>query len=112
MSHALAGLAYGLSTQPNFQVHLTLSILSIIAGTILKLSPVEWTILFLVIGCGLAVEFINTSIESAVDLITDKYHLQAKIAKDTAAAALLIYAITAIVVAFFLFIPKIVCRFF
>jgi len=96
VSHALAGLAYGLSTQPNFQVHLTLSILSIIAGTILKLSPVEWTILFLVIGCGLAVEFINTSIESA------------KIAKDTAAAAMLIYAITAIVVAFFLFIPKIV----
>ncbi|MBI2008544.1 diacylglycerol kinase family protein [Candidatus Amesbacteria bacterium] len=41
-----------------------------------------------------------------VDLLTDQYHLNAKIAKDVAAAAMLVYALGAVVLAAIIFIPK------
>jgi len=70
-------------------------VVAVVGGLILDVSTAEWIILVLTIGLGLVIELINTSIEFTVDLITDQYHLLAKYAKDTAAAAMLIYAITA-----------------
>ena len=55
----------------------------------------------------IATELINTSIEATIDLITDKVHPLAKIAKDTAAAAVLIFGFTAIIIAIIIFVPKI-----
>lgn len=105
--HAWDGLAHATSTQPNFTVHLFLSILAILAGFILKISGLEWIIISLTIAIGLVIELVNTAIESTVDLITRRHHRLAKIAKDTAAAAMLVYALGAIVVAAIIFIPKI-----
>lgn len=105
--HAWDGLAHAISTQPNFAVHLILSILAVAAGIALQISSFEWTIMALTIAVGLVIELVNTAIESTVDLITHRYHRLAKTAKDTAAAAMLVYAIGAIVVAAVIFIPKI-----
>ena len=49
---------------------------------------------------------INTSIEAVVDLETMKIHPLAKIAKDTASSATLIFSITAFVGAVVIFVPK------
>ena len=46
---------------------------------------------------------INTSIESAVDLLTDKFHQEAKIAKDVSAGMVLLSAIASIFIAFIIF---------
>ena len=104
--HAWDGLAHATSTQPNFTIHLFLSTLAIFAGFILKISGLEWIIISLTIAIGLVIELVNTAIESTVDLITRRYHRLAKIAKDTAAAAMLVYALGAIVVAAIIFIPR------
>lgn len=104
--HAFSGLFYALSTQPNFIIHLTLSLSTILAGYHFQISSFEWLILTITIFFGLIVELINTAIESAVDLITDQYHLNAKIAKDVAAAAMLVYAFGAVIIASIIFIPK------
>lgn len=53
-------------------------------------------------------EMINTAIETTVDLYTDKYHPKAKLAKDVGAGAVVISAINALVVAYFLFFDRIV----
>ncbi len=104
--HAWDGLRNAVSTQPNFTIHITFSILIIVAGIALQISSLEWIILVLTIAVGLVIELVNTAIESTVDLITRRYHRLAKIAKDTAAAAMLIYAIGAIVIAAIIFIPQ------
>ncbi len=104
--HAFSGLFYALSTQPNFLIHLSLSAVAIIAGYYYQISPLEWLVITTTVVFGLVVELINTAIESTVDLLTDQYHLNAKIAKDVAAAAMLVYALGAVVLAAIIFIPK------
>ncbi len=103
--HAWAGLLHALRTQPNFVIHASLSLLVVIAGILTHITALYWLILALTITIGLVIELINTAIESTVDLATSDFHPLAKIAKDTAAAAMLIYAIGAIVIAAIIFVP-------
>lgn len=104
--HALKGLAYALTTQPNFIIHLTLSSWVILAGLYFRLSSTEWLILILTITFGLVIELVNTAIEATVDLVTQKYRPLAKIAKDTSAAAMLVFAVGSAVLAGLIFLPK------
>ena len=83
------------------------TIIVIALGFILKISAFEWLIIILVIGMVIATELINTAIEAVVDLTTDKYHKMAKIAKDTAASAVMLFAIIAIILGLIIFVPKI-----
>ena len=48
----------------------------------------------------------NTAVEAVVDLVTEERHPLAKIAKDTAAGAVLIAAIMAAIVGLIIFVPK------
>ena len=48
----------------------------------------------------------NTAIEKAVDLVTDEYHVLAKIAKDVAAGGVLVAALNSVVVGYILFYDK------
>jgi undecaprenol kinase len=104
--HAIDGLITALITQPNFRIHLILSLIAIILGILTGISGPEWAIITFTIACGLSVELLNTAIEFTVDLLTDQHHLLAKYAKDTAAGAMLIYALGSIVVGAFIFLPK------
>ena len=83
-------------------------LLAIILGIILKLSLVEWAILTITIGLVLILEFINTSLEQIVDIVSPEKQEKARIAKDVAAASVLISAIIAVLVGVFLFLPKII----
>ena len=51
----------------------------------------------------IAAELVNTAIESAIDLSTNYYHPLAKIAKNTAAGAVLITAINSVLVGYIIF---------
>jgi len=87
-----------LRTQRNARIHLSVALLVIALGLWLGLNRTEWAIIILTIGLVLAAESFNTVAEAAVDLATAEYHPLAKIAKDVAAGAVLLTAITAIVV--------------
>ena len=104
--HALSGIFHALRTQPNFVVHLSLSLVVVLSGLFFHISNTQWLIIILTIFIGLAVELINTAIETTVDLLTDQYHILAKIAKDTASGAMLIYAIGSVIIALVIFLPK------
>ncbi len=104
--HAWAGLSHAVRTQPNFIIHASLSLLVVIAGLLTHITVLYWLILALTITIGLVIELLNTAIESAVDLATSDFHPLAKIAKDTAAAAMLVYAVGAVVIALIIFIPQ------
>lgn len=106
--HAWQGLITAVTTQPNFRVHIILSLLAVSLGIWLKIGASQWALLSFTIATGLAIELLNTAIEFTVDLLTDTYHILAKYAKDTAAAAMLIYALGAVCVAVAIFLPKLI----
>lgn len=104
--YAWAGLSYAFITQRNFRIHTVIGTLAISLGVFLHLRPVEIAVIFLTSGLVLALELLNTAIESVVDLtVKQTYHELAKIAKDCAAGAVLISAITAVFVAGSLLLP-------
>jgi len=74
-------------------------------GVLTGLSRIEWAILLLAIGLVIGLELLNTSVEAVVDLASPELAELARIAKDVAAAAVLVAAVTAVCVGGCLFVP-------
>lgn len=109
--YAWAGVSYAFRTQRNFRIHVAIGTLAIGLGFWLELSAVKISVIVLTIGAVLGMELLNTAIESVVDLTVEQsYHELAKIAKDCAAAAVLISAIAAIFIASCLLLPPLWLR--
>ncbi len=103
---AWAGLTYAFKTQRNFRIHTVIGTLAISLSFFLHLNPVETSIIGLTIGLVLALELLNTAIESVVDLtVQQTYHDLARIAKDCAAGAVLVSAMVSALVAVTLLLP-------
>ncbi|NJN22168.1 MAG: diacylglycerol kinase family protein [Leptolyngbya sp. RL_3_1] len=104
--YAWQGMSYGWQTQRNFRIHGVASAGVMSLGFVLHLPMVELAILGLTCGAVLTLELLNTALEAVVDLtVQQTYHELAKIAKDCAAAAVLISALVAIWVALCLLVP-------
>jgi len=106
--HAFDGLIVAFTTQPNYRIHLFLSFLSIGGGVVLHIRYEEFLIVGILIIVGLVIETINTAIEETCDAIDRDIRSDIKIAKDTAAAAMLIFAVGASILAGCIFIPRII----
>jgi diacylglycerol kinase len=102
---AFSGLWHAIRTQLNMKVHITIAIIAIALGIILHISAIEFALIFVAIAGVLITELFNTVIELCVDLASPSYHPLAKTAKDVAAGAVLLSAITAIIIALFVFGP-------
>lgn len=64
----------------------------LLTALFLKVTPIEFALLALSILFVLFAEMLNTAVEAAVDLASPGFHPLAKVAKDTAAGAVLIAA--------------------
>ncbi len=104
--NAFNGLIWALKTQPNYRIHLSLSLIAIGLGFWLKISNTEFLTIIFLITVGMVIETINTAIESTTDAIDTKIREDLRISKDVSAAAMLIYAIGAVIIALMIFIPK------
>ena len=104
---AIAGIRWAVRTQPNFRVHLVLSMLTLLGGWFFRVSTMEMLILIFTIVLGLSAEMVNTAIESMTDLITKEWRQEAKIAKDVSAGMMLVTAFGALIVALVIFLPHI-----
>jgi len=102
-NNAFDGFFYVLKTQRNMRIHFLLAVFVIILGVYLNLTFNEILILCVIISLVLLTEMINTSIELTIDLIKDKYHPLARMAKDVAAGAVLISTLNAIIVGYLIF---------
>ncbi|WP_153123395.1 diacylglycerol kinase family protein [Peribacillus tepidiphilus] len=105
---ALEGIRHAFKVERNLRIHLIISIIVIMAGFLLSLSPFEWLFIFSAISGTIVTEMINSAIERTVDLVTKECHPLAKQAKDIAAGAVLIFAFYSVIVGFIIFIPKLV----
>lgn len=104
--YAWTGITYAFKTQRNFRIHTVIGSLAISLSVILNITPIEIAIIGLTIGAVMAMELLNTAIESIVDLsVGQSFHELAKIAKDCAAGAVLIFSLAAVLVAGVLLLP-------
>lgn len=108
--HAFAGWWFVLRTQRNAWIHAVASVAVLAIGLWLELGRIEWAVLALTIALVWVAEFVNTAVEAVVDLLSPNIHPLAKIAKDVAAAAVLIAALTAIVVGLLILGPSLWAR--
>ena len=102
---AFSGLWYALRTQRNTRVHIAIAILAILLGIVLRISAIEFAMVFVAITGVFIAEMFNTVFELCVDLASPDYHPLAKIAKDMAAGAVLLSAILSVVIGLFVFGP-------
>lgn len=104
--YAWCGISYAFQTQRNFRIHVCVGALALGLGVFLHLRSLEMAVIGLTSGLVLVMELLNTAIESVVDLaVKQSYHDLAKIAKDCAAAAVLVSAMVAVLVAGMLLMP-------
>lgn len=109
--YSIEGLKYAYKYEQSMTIHFTMVIFVIAAGFFLKISLFEWLICFMLMGLVMATELINTSIEAVVDLTCPEIHPLAKIAKDTASAAVFVFSVVAAISGLIIFIPKIIALF-
>jgi diacylglycerol kinase len=88
------------------RVHLLAAACAVAAGLVLRISAVDWACVLTAIGLVLTAEALNTVVEALADLCTGEFHPLAKIAKDTAAGAVLISSVAALGVGIAVFLPR------
>ena len=104
---AFKGIHHTYQSEPNFKIHIIIGLLVIVAGFVLEVSKLEFVCLLIMIGTVLSAEMINTSIEEVMNFVSPEYHEKTKKIKDISAGAVLILALTSVVVGLIIFFPKI-----
>ena len=105
---AFEGILYCVKTQRNLKIQLVIAVIVIIASIYFKVKTTEAMFLTFATMLVLITEVINTAIEEAVNLCTDKFHPLAKLAKDIGAGAVVLSAINSVIIAIFIFGSKLI----
>ena len=105
---ALQGILLFFKKEHNAWLHGLATILVLLLSVYFRVNVYEAIALTLSIGMVWAAEIFNTSIERIMDYLSKEKHPAIKIIKDLAAAAVLVTALTALLVGAFVFIPKII----
>jgi diacylglycerol kinase (ATP) len=107
LKFAFKGAWLLITTEDSIKAQVFAGILVSILGCYLNISNIEWMLQFLVIGIVLVAESLNTAIEKIADFIHPEYHEKIGFIKDIAAGAPTFAGITSLIIAGFIYIPKI-----
>ena len=103
--YAFDGIWTGIRNERNMKIHCIAAIFVTLAGTLFHITAVQWCICLLLFALVISLELVNTDVEAAVDLVTEEKKPLAKIAKDTAAGAVLFAAIVSVIIGCIIFLP-------
>lgn len=104
---ATQGLFAFFKTERNAQIQLMAAVIVTAAGFYFNISSVEWCIQTLCVALVLSLEMLNSSIEKYIDSHSKDFKPEIKYVKDVAAGAVLISAIASLLIACFIYLPKI-----
>lgn len=107
VKNALKGLSAAFREQRNLRIQSTISLLAIVVGVWLKITRMEWAIIFTCIGLVMGLELMNSAIEVLLDKLHPENDSAIGKAKDIAAGAVLIAAICSAIVGFWIFYVRI-----
>lgn len=107
LAYALSGIWAAFKSEQSFRIHTIAMVIAVAMGLYLKLSVTAWGFVIFAIGFVLTSELFNTAVERLGDETANGEQKQmVKHAKDISAAAVLISALTALVIGIlFLLIP-------
>ena len=109
--HAFEGIWQVIKEERNMKIHLIATALVVIVGYWVRLRRLEWCICLMLCGLVMALEILNAAIEAVVDMTMPGNHPLAKLAKDAAAGAVRVAAMTVVVAGCFNFLPKLAAPF-
>ena len=95
---AIAGVLRTIAAQRNMKIHVLSAMMVLIVGMALPLAPSTRVALLFAVAIVFFAEILNTALEAFVDLHIRDYHRLAMMAKDAAAAGVLVLAATTVVV--------------
>jgi diacylglycerol kinase len=99
------GLAQALRQERNLQIQAVAVLAVLVLGWRSNLSAQDWALLALAMGLVLSAELMNTAVEALADALHPKRHAGIGLAKDIAAGAVLLAALTALIVGLLVFLP-------
>lgn len=102
--YAWRGIVYCFKNERNIKIHFLVALIVLLSAVYLRISAVEWCILFLTIALVITLEMVNTAVEKTVDLFTEEYHPLAEIAKNVAAGAVFFAALNAVIIGAVIFL--------
>lgn len=108
---AVRGMFLLMKTEDSIKVQLFVAALVTGAGFYFDISSVEWMFQIVVIGLVLVAESLNTAIEKMSDFVHPNYHEKIGFIKDISAGASSFAAVISLIVAGFIYIPKIALLF-
>ena len=106
--YAFNGFQLLIREEPNAKVHFFITVCVLAAGFVFRISNGEWMAVILCIGLVITLELLNSAIENIADFVSPEKHEAIKRIKDLAAGAVLVGAITSVVVGMIVFLPKII----
>lgn len=106
--YAFNGLKIVFIEEHNIRIHLFVSLIVIVCGCIFEISIFEWVIICFAIGLVISLEIINSAIENLSDFVSPEFNQLIKKVKDLSAAAVLISAISSVIIGILIFAPKII----
>ena len=106
--NALAGLKYCFANERNFKIHMVAAVLAAGLAVFLNVSKIEFMFIVFSIFFVIVSEIFNTAVESWCNMVSTEYNKYIKIAKDCAAAAVLVAAVNALVIGAIVFLPPLV----
>lgn len=101
--YAFCGLFGAVKNERNFRTHIVAMATVIYFSAVYGIEKWEAVCLAAMIALVLAAELFNTAIEAVVDIASPGKNPLAKVAKDSAAAAVLVFAVASVAVAAFVF---------
>jgi diacylglycerol kinase (ATP) len=107
LKFAFKGVWLLLTTEDSIKVQVFVAIMVTVLGIYFNISNTEWMLQFLAIGMVLVAEALNTAIEKIADFVHPDYHIKIGIIKDIAAGAPTFAGIISLIIAGFIYIPKI-----
>lgn len=110
--YAFQGWHYAMRTQQNVWIHSAVAAAVFVVALWLRLPARDWAVLVLTSAMVFAAEFMNTAIETVVDLASPEIHPLAKIGKDVGAAAVLVAALAAILIGLLILGPPLWAKLF
>jgi len=96
--NAFVGWWYVIRTQQNAWIHAVATVITVLLGLWIELDVRDWAVIVFVIAMVWAAEFLNTALEIVVDLASPDLHPLARTGKDVGAAAVLIAALSAVII--------------
>jgi diacylglycerol kinase (ATP) len=86
--------------------HFLIGLFAVLLGIFLNFTYIELMILYLAIAFVLFAEMFNTAVEYTIDIVKEEFHPLARIVKDICAGAVLLSALSALIVGYMLFLGK------